>query len=109
MPTTCGSVALTKAKAKANAKIIDVLIAAGMIVIGKANMSVGTPTLSTIRCDVDRIRNWVTKKGLESWQGGLLLAARSVDFLDGRQWILTVWPRHKLPTWKEALYPTRPG
>ncbi|KAF2793354.1 amidase signature enzyme [Melanomma pulvis-pyrius CBS 109.77] len=39
MPTTCGSIALTEAKAKANAKIIDMLIAAGMIVIGKANMS----------------------------------------------------------------------
>ncbi|KAF2738226.1 amidase signature enzyme [Polyplosphaeria fusca] len=39
MPTTCGSIALTEAKAKANAKIIDVLIAAGMIIIGKANMS----------------------------------------------------------------------
>ncbi|KIX07669.1 uncharacterized protein Z518_02323 [Rhinocladiella mackenziei CBS 650.93] len=39
MPTTCGSFALAKAKAKSNAKIVDALLATGMIVIGKANLS----------------------------------------------------------------------
>ena len=40
LPTTCGSFALASAKAKANASVVDKLIAAGVIVIGKANLSV---------------------------------------------------------------------
>lgn len=39
MPTTCGSFALKKAKAS-NAPIVDRILAAGMIILGKANLSV---------------------------------------------------------------------
>lgn len=40
MKTTCGSFALANATAKANAKVIDKLLAAGLIIIAKAGMTV---------------------------------------------------------------------
>ena len=41
MDTTCGSFALTGAKAKKNAAVVDLLIKAGMIIIAKTNLTVG--------------------------------------------------------------------
>ncbi|KAJ5238304.1 hypothetical protein N7468_002923 [Penicillium chermesinum] len=39
LPTTAGSLALLSSKPKANAKIVDQLIDAGLIIIGKANLA----------------------------------------------------------------------
>lgn len=39
MPSTCGSFALKQGKPKANAKLFDSLVAAGLIVIAKTNLS----------------------------------------------------------------------
>ncbi|KAJ5289132.1 amidase signature domain-containing protein [Penicillium angulare] len=39
MDTTCGSFALRGAKAPRNAEVIDILLAAGAVIIGKGNMS----------------------------------------------------------------------
>jgi hypothetical protein len=44
MPTTCGSFALANATAMANAKVIDKLLAAGLIIIAKANLTVRDPS-----------------------------------------------------------------
>lgn len=44
MDTTCGSYALKGAKAKINADVVDLILKAGMIILGKANLSV-TPHL----------------------------------------------------------------
>jgi amidase len=44
MDTTCGSYALKGAKVKANADVIDFILKAGMIILGKANLSVRTPS-----------------------------------------------------------------
>jgi amidase len=59
MPTTCGSFALAQGRAKSNAKIVDVLLAAGMVVIGKANMSVRKQT-SLARQETNSyfVRSW---------------------------------------------------
>ena len=41
MDTTCGSLALKGVKVKANAPIVDLLLDAGMLILGKSNLSVG--------------------------------------------------------------------
>jgi amidase len=38
MDTTCGSYALKGAKAKINADVVDLILKAGMIIFGKANL-----------------------------------------------------------------------
>lgn len=44
MDTTAGSFALKGAKAARNAAVVDLLLHAGMIVVAKANLSVGSPS-----------------------------------------------------------------
>ncbi|OAG13532.1 amidase family protein [Alternaria alternata] len=46
LPTTCGSLALVGSKPSKNAAVVSRLIAAGAIILGKANLSVGTIELA---------------------------------------------------------------
>jgi amidase len=51
METTAGSLALRDSRPRKNAKIVDMLIAAGAIVLGKANLSV-CYALNSVLCEL---------------------------------------------------------
>jgi amidase len=51
MPTTFGSVAFKTAKASKDADVISLLLKAGAIIIGKANLSVGDKIKVCFRLD----------------------------------------------------------
>lgn len=77
MDTTCGSLAFDGVEVKKNAHIIDLLLKAGMIILGKANLSVCRFHNLTYIQETDRqIRSGLAKKDTALPLGGLPKAAK---------------------------------
>jgi amidase len=71
MPSTGGSHAFKKGHAKIDAPLIRTLNDAGMIIIAKANLSVGPSFTSNHKTRAYfASRSWETQKGTGSWQDG---------------------------------------
>lgn len=83
MDTTCGSYALEGAIAKCNAPVIDEILNAGMIILGKSNLTVSSASFSILSIKLSNHRNGPGVKVHLSPEVGLPLVARHK--------LLTLW------------------